>query len=386
MTVRRLAPHATTIFTEVSRLATQFDAINLGQGFPDTDGPESMIEAAVRALRDGHNQYPPGMGIPELRHAIVADETARTGLVHDPDTETLVTVGATEAIAAAVVGLVENDDEVVVIEPYYDSYVAAVAMAGATRRAARLVRSGGHIRLDVDSLRDAFSPRTRAVLVNTPHNPTGAVLPREDLEEIAALCHEFDAIAISDEVYSHLTYDGVEHVSIATLPGMAERTLRISSAGKLLNCTGWKIGWLTGPADLVEGARTARQYMSFTVASPLQPAVAHALRHEQGWIATLREDMQTRRDELAEILTGVGFDLVVAHGTYFLTADPGPLGVTDAAAWCLELPEKVGVAAVPFAPFTDAFTDDWSHLVRFAFCKRPEVLAEAGRRLQALVR
>ena len=386
MTVRRLAPHATTIFTEVSRLATQFDAINLGQGFPDTDGPESMIEAAVRALRDGHNQYPPGSGIPELRHAIVADETARTGLVHDPDTETLVTVGATEAIAAAVVGLVENDDEVVVIEPYYDSYVAAVAMAGATRRAARLVRSGGHIRLDVDSLRDAFSPRTRAVLVNTPHNPTGAVLPREDLEEIAALCHEFDAIAISDEVYSHLTYDGVEHVSIATLPGMAERTLRISSAGKLLNCTGWKIGWLTGPADLVEGARTARQYMSFTVASPLQPAVAHALRHEQGWIATLREDMQTRRDELAEILTGVGFDLVVTQGTYFLTADPGPLGVTDAAAWCLELPEKVGVAAVPFAPFTDAFTDDWSHLVRFAFCKRPEVLAEAGRRLRALAR
>ena len=384
MTVRRLAPHATTIFTEVSRLATRFDAINLGQGFPDTDGPESMIEAAVRALRGGHNQYPPGMGIPELRHAIVADETARTGLVHDPDTETLVTVGATEAIAAAVVGLVENDDEVVVIEPYYDSYVAAVAMAGATRRAARLIRSGGHIRLDVDSLRDAFSPRTRAVLVNTPHNPTGAVLPREDLEEIAALCREFDAIAISDEVYSHLTYDGVDHVSIATLPGMAERTLRISSAGKLLNCTGWKIGWLTGPADLVEGARTARQYMSFTVASPLQPAVAHALRHEQEWIATLRKDMQARRDELAGILTGVGFDLVVAQGTYFLTADPGPLGVTDAAAWCLELPEKVGVAAVPFAPFTDAFTDDWSHLVRFALCKRPEVLAEAGRRLQRL--
>ncbi|AWH93305.1 pyridoxal phosphate-dependent aminotransferase [Dietzia lutea] len=386
MTVRRLAPHATTIFTEVSRLATHFDAINLGQGFPDTDGPESMIEAAVRALRGGHNQYPPGMGIPELRHAIVADETARTGLVHDPETETLVTVGATEAIAAAVVGLVEYDDEVVVIEPYYDSYVAAVAMAGATRRAARLVRSGGHIRLDVDSLREAFSPRTRAVLVNTPHNPTGAVLPREDLEEIAALCHEFDAIAVSDEVYSHLTYDGVEHVSIATLPGMAERTLRISSAGKLLNCTGWKIGWVTGPADLVEGARTARQYMSFTVASPLQPAVAHALRHEQEWIATLREDMQARRDELAGILTGVGFDLVVAQGTYFLTADPSPLGVTDAAAWCLELPEKVGVAAVPFAPFTDAFTDDWSHLVRFAFCKRPEVLAEAGRRLQALAR
>lgn len=384
MTVRRLRPHATTIFSEVSQLATRFDAINLGQGFPDTDGPESMIEAAARAMREGHNQYPPGIGTPELRRAAADHETAHTGLVHDPDTEVLVTVGATEAIAAAVVGLVEYDDEVVVIEPYYDSYAATVAMAGATRRAARMVRSGGELRLDVDSLRDAFSPRTRAVLVNSPHNPTGAVLPREDLEQIAALCHEFDAIAISDEVYAHLTYDGVEHVSIATLPGMAERTLRISSAGKLLNCTGWKIGWLTGPADLVAGARTARQYMSFTVASPLQLGVAHALRHEQRWIATLRQDMQVRRDQLMDTLSGVGFDLVVAQGTYFLTADPRPLGVTDAAAWCLELPERIGVAAVPFAPFTDVFSDDWSHLVRFAFCKRPEVLDEAGRRLRAL--
>lgn len=386
MTVRRLRPHASTIFSEVSRLATRFDAINLGQGFPDTDGPASMIEAAARALRDGHNQYPPGTGLPELRQAAAEHETAHTGLVHDPDTEVVVTVGATEGIAAAVVGLVEPDDEVVVIEPYYDSYAATVAMAGATRRAARMVRTGDTIRLDVDSLRDAFSPRTRAVLVNTPHNPTGAVLPREDLEQIAALCHEFDAIAISDEVYAHLTYDGVGHVSIATLPGMAERTLRISSAGKLLNCTGWKIGWLTGPAHLVAGARTARQYMSFTVASPLQPAVAHALRHEQEWISALRQDMQARRDQLAHTLTEVGFDVVVAHGTYFLTADPRPLGVTHAAAWCLDLPERIRVAAVPFAPFTDAFSGDWSHLVRFAFCKRPDVLDEAGRRLGALAR
>ena len=384
MTVRRLAPHATTIFSEVSRLATQHDAINLGQGFPDTDGPASMIEAAARAMRDGHNQYPPATGVPELRQAVVDLELVSTGIVRDPDTEVLVTVGATEAIAGAVVGLVEPDDEVVVIEPYYDSYAATVAMAGATRRAARMVRVGDQFRLDVESLRAAFSPRTRAVLVNTPHNPTGAVLPREDLEEIAALCHHFDAIAISDEVYEHLTYDGVEHVSIATLPGMAERTLRISSAGKMLNCTGWKVGWLTGPADLVAGARTAKQYMSFTGATPLQMGVAHALRHEQEWISTLRDGMQDRRDLLANILTGVGFDLVVGQGTYFLTADPRPLGVTDAAAWCLDLPERLGVAAVPFAPFTDAFADDWSHLVRFAFCKRPEVLDEAGTRLRGL--
>lgn len=386
MTVRRLAPHATTIFSEVTQLAVRHDAINLGQGFPDTDGPASMIEAAARAMREGHNQYPPGTGVPELRHAIVAHETAQTGLVHDPDTEVLVTVGATEAIAGAVMGLVEPDDEVVVIEPYYDSYAATVAMAGATRRAARMVRSGDTFRLDVDSLRAAFSPRTRAVLVNTPHNPTGAVLPREDLEQIAALCREFDAIAISDEVYGHLTYDDNEHISIATLPGMAERTLRISSAGKLLNCTGWKIGWVTGPAELVAGTRAAKQYMSYTAGTPLQLAVAHALRHEGPWISALRDQMQDRRDQLREILTGVGIDLVVAQGTYFLTADPRPLGVTDAARWCLDLPEQVGVAAVPFAPFTDAYSDEWSHLVRFAFCKRPEVLEEAGRRLRALAR
>ncbi|MDX2356410.1 pyridoxal phosphate-dependent aminotransferase [Dietzia sp. PP-33] len=384
MTVRRLAPYATTIFSEVSQLAVRFEAVNLGQGFPDTDGPASMIEAAARAMREGHNQYPPGTGVPELRRAIVAHETEHTGLVHDPDTEVLVTVGATEAIAGAVVGLVEPDDEVVVIEPYYDSYAATVAMAGATRRAARMVRSGDTFRLDVDSLRAAFSPRTRAVLVNTPHNPTGAVLPREDLEEMAALCHEFDAIAISDEVYEHLTFDGHEHVSIATLPGMADRTLRISSAGKMLNCTGWKVGWVTGPSDLVAGVRTAKQYMSFTGGTPLQLGVAHALRHEGEWIRALSAQMQDRRDHLVEILTGVGLDLAVTQGTYFLTADPRPLGVTDAASWCLELPEKIGVAAVPFAPFTDTYSDEWSHLVRFAFCKRPEVLAEAGRRLGGL--
>ena len=384
MTVRRLAPHSTTIFAEVSQLATRHDAINLGQGFPDTDGPASMIEAAARAMREGHNQYPPGAGVTDLRHAIADLELARTGLARDPDSEVLVTVGATEAIAGAVVGLVENDDEVVVIEPFYDSYAATIAMAGAVRTSARVVLSDGRFRLDVDSLRAAFSPRTRAVIVNTPHNPTGAVLPREDLEEIAALCLRFDAIAISDEVYENLTFDGVDHVSIATLPGMAERALRISSAGKMLNCTGWKVGWVTGPADLVAGARTAKQYMSFTGATPLQKGVAHALRNEQEWIGSLRHSMQARRDQLAEILTGVGFDLVVGQGTYFLTADPRPLGVTDAASWCLELPGEIGVAAVPFAPFVEDFADEWSHLVRFAFCKRPEVLAEAGRRLQAL--
>lgn len=386
MTVRRLQPHACTIFSEVTQLAVRFGAVNLGQGFPDSDGPASMISAAARAMREGHNQYPPGSGVPELRHAIVAHETEHTGLTHDPDTEVLVTVGATEAIAGAVVGLVEPDEEVVVIEPYYDSYAATVAMAGATRRAARMVRSGDTFRLDVDSLRAAFSPRTRAVLVNTPHNPTGAVLPREDLEQLAALCVEFDAIAISDEVYEHLTYDDNEHVSIATLPGMAERTLRISSAGKMLNCTGWKIGWVTGPAELVAGVRAAKQYMSYTAGTPLQLGVAHALRHEGEWIGTLRARMQARRDQLAGILTGAGLDLVDAQGTYFLTADPRPLGVTDAVSWCLALPREVGVAAVPFAPFTDVYADDWSHLVRFAFCKRPEVLDEAGRRLGALAR
>lgn len=385
MTVRRLRAHASTIFAEVSQLSTRHDAVNLGQGFPDTDGPASMLDAATRAMREGHNQYPPGAGVPQLRAAVVDHVAAHTGLTYDPDTEVLVTVGATEAIAASVVGLVEADNEVVVIEPLYDSYAATVAMAGATRRSARLVRVGDSYRLDVDSLREAFSSRTRAVLVNTPHNPTGAILPREDLAEIAALCHEFDAIAISDKMYEHLTFDGYKHVSIATLPGMRERTVRISGAAKMLNCTGWKIGWLTGPADLVAGARTAKQYMSFASGTPLQLGVAHALRHEDEWINSLRDSMRDQRDQLTEVLTGVGFDLAVTQGTYFITADPRPLGVTDAARWCLELPEQIGVAAVPFAPFTDVYLEEWSHLVRFAFCKRPEVLAEAGRRLQALV-
>lgn len=384
MAVRRLAPYATTIFSEVSQLSARHNAVNLGQGFPDTDGPASMLEAAARAMREGHNQYPPGAGVLELRAAVVDHVAAHTGLTYDQDTEVLVTVGATEGIAASVVGLVEDDDEVVVIEPFYDSYAATVAMAGATRRSARLVRSGNSYRLDVDSLRAAFSPRTRAILVNTPHNPTGAVLPREDLAEIAALCHEFDAIAISDEVYEHLTFDGHEHVSIATLPGMRERTVRISGAAKMLNCTGWKIGWLTGPADLVAGARTAKQYMSYASGTPLQLGVAHALRHEDAWIRGLRGSMRAQRDQLTDILTGLGFDLVVTQGTYFITADPRPLGVTNAAQWCLDLPGRIGVAAVPFAPFVDEYVDEWSHLVRFAFCKRPEVLAEAGRRLQAL--
>lgn len=384
MAVRRLAPYATTIFSEVSQLSARHNAVNLGQGFPDTDGPASMLEAAARAMREGHNQYPPGAGVPDLRAAVVSHVAAHTGLTYDQDTEVLVTVGATEGIAASVVGLVEDDDEVVVIEPFYDSYAATVAMAGATRRSARLVRSGDSYRLDVDSLRAAFSPRTRAVLVNTPHNPTGAVLPREDLAEIAALCHEFDAFAISDEVYEHLTFDGHEHVSIATLPGMRERTVRISGAAKMLNCTGWKIGWLTGPADLVAGARTAKQYMSYASGTPLQLGVAHALRHEDAWIRELRGSMRAQRDQLTDILTGLGFDLAVTQGTYFITADPRPLGVTDAAQWCLDLPGRIGVAAVPFAPFVDEYADEWSHLVRFAFCKRPEVLAEAGRRLQAL--
>ena len=384
MTVQRLRPFTSTIFSEVSQLATAHGAVNLGQGFPDTDGPAGMLEAAARALREGHNQYPPGQGVPALRQAVTAHVAEHTGLGHDPDSEVLVTVGATEGIAAAVLGLVEPGDEVVVVEPYYDSYAAVVAMAGATRRSARLVRDGASFRLDVDSLRAAFSPRTRAVLVNTPHNPTGAVLPREDLEAVAALCHEFDAVAVSDEVYEHLVFDGREHVSIATLPGMWERTVRVSGAAKTFNCTGWKIGWLTGPEALVSAARTAKQYLSYAAGTPLQLAVAHALTHEREWIPALREDLRERRDLLSGLLVDAGFEVATTGGTYFLTADPRPLGVTDAAAWSLELPEQVGVAAVPFAPFVADFAGEWSHLVRFAFCKRPEVLAEAGRRLLAL--
>ncbi|KXF88380.1 aminotransferase [Rhodococcus ruber Chol-4] len=382
-TVERLRPFASTIFAEMTALAVTHDAVNLGQGFPDTDGPRAMLDVARQAIADGVNQYPPGPGTPELRRAIAADRAARYGLEHDPDGEVLVTFGATEAISAAVLGLVEPGEEVLLTEPYYDSYAASVALAGATRRTVPLTRAGSGFVLDVDALRAAVTDRTRMLVVNTPHNPTGTVYDDEALRALAELACERDLLVLSDEVYEHLVFDGRQHRPIASLPGMAERTVTVSSAAKMFNVTGWKIGWALGPRELIDGVRTAKQFMSFVAGAPFQPAVAYALTHEQPWVAAQRDDLQRRRDLLSAALTDAGFGVLDSAGTYFVCADVTPVGVTDGVAFCRTLPERIGVAAVPVSAFVDD-PRQWNHLVRFAFCKRDDVLLEGVRRLRSL--
>jgi N-succinyldiaminopimelate aminotransferase len=380
--VPRLRPFTSTIFAEMTALATRTGAVNLGQGFPDTDGPAEMLATAQRAIADGVNQYPPGPGRPELRQAI-AEHRRRYGTEYDPDTQVLVTVGATEAIAAALLALVEPGDEVVLIEPYYDSYAASVALAGATRKVVSLVEDGDRFALDVDALRAAVTPRTKALLLNSPHNPSGTVFTRTEMEEVARLCQEHDLIAITDEVYEHLIFDGREHVTLSALPGMADRTLAISSSGKTFNSTGWKIGWVCGPAELVGAVRAAKQFLTFVGGAPFQPAVAYALRNELAWVDQLRDDLQRKRDRLSAGLSDAGFGVRPAAGTYFVCADVRPLGFADGAELCRQLPERIGVAGVPVQVFTD-HPEQWQHLVRFAFCKRDEVIDEAIARLRKL--
>ncbi|NNG96443.1 pyridoxal phosphate-dependent aminotransferase [Gordonia araii] len=383
MTVARLRPFGETIFAEISALAAEHDAINLGQGFPDDDGPASMLAAAQRAIAEGRNQYPPGLGVPELRHAVSEHQSQRYGLHYAPDAEVLITVGATEAIAGAVVGLVEPGSEVVLIEPYYDAYAATVAVAGATRRTVPMIPDGDGFRLDRTRLAEAFGPRTAAIIVNSPHNPTGTVLSVADLQAIADLCVAHDAIAIADEVYEHLLFDGRTHRSIASLPGMWERTVRISSAAKTFNCTGWKVGWLSGPAELVAGARAAKQFMSYVASGPFQPAVADALNTEMAWVDESAAALERKRDILSTALDDAGLIVHRSEGTFFVCADPRPLGFDDGAAFCRELPARIGVAAIPVSAFVDD-EDPWRHLVRFAFAKRDDSLTEAARRLSTL--
>lgn len=386
-TVKRLRPFGATIFAEMSALAVQHDAINLGQGFPDEDGPASMLDAAQQAIRSGLNQYPPGLGVPELRRAIAADRLARYGEELDPDTQVLVTVGATEAIAGAVLGLVEPGSEVILIEPYYDSYAAVVAMAGAVRVPVPLVPDGAGFALDTDALAAAITPRTAALIINSPHNPTGKVFTDSELARVAALAVEHDLLVISDEVYERLLFDGRTQTPMASLPGMADRTVTISSAAKTFNCTGWKIGWACGTPELITGVRAAKQFLSYVGGAPFQPAVAVALDTEQAWVKNLRESLQRRRDRLAEALTGLGFEVHSSHGGYFVCADPRPLGFSDSAELCRRLPETVGVAAVPVSAFCDPNTDtadQWNHLVRFTFAKRDAVIDEAISRLARL--
>ena len=387
MTVERLKPYAVTIFAEMSALAARIGAVNLGQGFPDEDGPAAMLAAAKKAIADGVNQYPPGLGIPELREAIAEQRSRRYGTEYDPDTEVLVTVGATEAIAASVLGLVEPGSEVLLVEPFYDSYSPVIAMAGCHRRAVPMRQDGDGFAIDVEGLRAAIGPKTRALIVNSPHNPTGMVAGDDELRALTALAVEADLLVIADEVYEHLVFDGRQHLPLANYPGMAERTITISSAAKMFNVTGWKIGWACGPADLIAGVRAAKQYLSYVGGAPFQPAVALALSTEDTWVQALCASLQTRRDRLSAALTDIGFDVHNSSGTYFLCADPRPLGYHDSTAFCADLPQRVGVAAIPMTAFCDpaaAHAEQWKHLVRFAFCKRDDTLDEAIRRLQTL--
>jgi N-succinyldiaminopimelate aminotransferase len=375
-----LQPFTTTIFNEMSLLAARTGSINLGQGFPDVDGPPEVAEAAIAAIRSGHNQYPPGPGLPALRQAVAEHQRRCYGLEHDPDTEVVVTMGATEAIAGAVLGLCEPGDEVVTLEPYYDSYAATIAMAGATRRVVTL--RAPDFALDPAALAAAVTGKTRLVLLNSPHNPTGRVLSAEELQAVADVCVEHNLLAVTDEVYEHLVYDG-RHIPLATLPGMAERTVTIGSLGKTFSCTGWKVGWACGPADLIAAVRTAKQYLSYSGATPFQHAAVVALGLPATYYEDLARGLAERRDLLSQGLRDAGLTTFRSQGTYFVTTDISSVGGTDGVEFCLGLPERVGVVAVPMSVFYDD-PDAGRTLVRFAFCKRPEILAEAAARLKGL--
>ena len=378
----RLQGFGTTIFAEMSALAVRTGAINLGQGFPDTDGPTAVLEAAVEAIRSGrHNQYPPGPGIPELRTAIAAHQERFYGLAVDPDTEVLVTAGATEAIAAVLIGLCEAGDEVVAFQPTYDSYGASIAMADA--RLVPVTLEWPDLAVDLDALAAAMTPKTRLLLLNSPHNPTGKVFTHDELAAIAALCVERDILAVTDEVYEHLVFDGT-HEPLSSFPGMAERTLSISSAGKTFSVTGWKIGWISGPAELVAAARTAKQFLTYVNGGPFQPAVALGLGLGDEFFRSVAGDLQAKRDVFCDGLRAAGIDVFVPQGTYFATVDVRTLGATDGLEFCRSLADRCGVVAVPSSVFYDDPARGAPY-VRFAFCKQESVLAEAVARLATLV-
>jgi N-succinyldiaminopimelate aminotransferase len=375
--VERMHGFGTTIFAEMSALAVATESVNLGQGFPDVDGPAEMLEAAVAAIWDGrHNQYPPGPGQPELRRAIAEHQRRFYGLHYDPDAEVLVTAGATEAIAAALLALVGPGDEVITFEPYYDSYAASIALSGARRRVITLRRQADGWGFDPAELRRAVNERTRVLLLNSPHNPTGKVFDVAELRLIAELALEHDLTVVTDEVYEHLIFDGT-HIPLATLPGMRDRTVTISSAGKTFSVTGWKIGWVCAAPPLVAAVRTVKQFLTYVNGGPFQPAVATALGFDDTYYTGIAEALRGQRDVLCAGLLARGFDVVVPAGTYFATADVG----ADAVQFCRALPVRHRVVAVPSSVFYDS--DAGAHYVRFAFCKQVPVLEEALRRLDA---
>jgi N-succinyldiaminopimelate aminotransferase len=378
----KLQGFGTTIFAEMTALAAATGSVNLGQGFPDTDGPRAVLDAAIAAINGGQNQYPPGPGMPVLRQAIAAHQQRFYGLSYDADTEVLVTAGATEALAGALLGLLDAGDEVVLFEPMYDSYQACIALAGAVAKPVTL-RPPGY-GFDLDELRAAITAKTRLLLINTPHNPTGKVLDRAEMQAIADLAIEFDLIVLTDEVYEHLVFEGSGHIAMATLPGMRDRTLSISSGGKTFNTTGWKIGWLCGPPELIVAARTAKQFLTYVSGGPFQPAIAVGLGLDDSYFAELAADLQAKRDRLLPGLAAAGFDVYPTSGTYFVTVDIRPLRADgDGMAFCRELPGRCGVVAIPNEVFY-ANRHEGRHLVRFAFCKRIEVLDDVVARLATL--
>ncbi|MCW3474976.1 aminotransferase [Limobrevibacterium gyesilva] len=368
----------TTIFTVMSALAVQHGSINLGQGFPDTDGPEDVLRTAAEALLDGRNQYPPMTGVPELRRAVAATNARFYGLEVDPDSEVVVTSGATEAITASLMALVNPGDEVVLIEPLYDTYLPVVRLLGAIPRLVRLTPPKWE--LPRAELAAAFGPKTKAILLNTPMNPTGKVFTGAELAFIAELLQKHDAYAICDEVYEHLTFDGWKHIPLMTLPGLRDRCLRIGSAGKTFSLTGWKVGYITAPKALAAVAAKAHQNLVFTTPPNLQRAVAVGLGKDDAYFAQLSADLAARRDRLSEGLARIGFTVLPVQGSYFVTADFRPLGFNgDDVAFCRHITEQAGVTAIPVTAFYEGAAPN--HFARFAFCKRPEVLDEAVARL-----
>ena len=378
----RLAPFGTTIFAEMSALAVELNAVNLGQGFPDTDGPREVLDAAIEAVNGGLNQYPPGPGMKVLRDAIAEHQSRFYGLTYDPDSEILVTAGATEALAGALLGILEPGDEVVVFEPMYDSYQACIALAGA--RAVPVTLRPPNFRPDIEALRSAIGPRTKVLLVNSPHNPTGMLLNDAECNAIAELAEQHDLIVLSDEVYEHLVFDGLKHRSLAEFGSLRERTLVVSSGGKTFNTTGWKIGWLCGPRNLVAAARAAKQFLTYVNGAPFQPAIAVGLGLPSSYFSTVASGLQARRDELVPALRDVGFDVYRTSSTYFVTADCRPVSTDgDGMTFVRQLAREAGVVAIPNAVFySEANRHEGRSLVRFAFCKRKEVVSEAAQRLR----
>jgi N-succinyldiaminopimelate aminotransferase len=375
-----MVEHSTSIFAEMSLLAAEVGAVNLGQGFPDTDGPHELAEIAAGAIRDGRgNQYPPAHGLPELREAIAAHQARFYGLDVNAGTGVVVGTGASEVLQSALMALVDDGDEVVMFEPWFDIYGAGISLARGVRVGVPL--AGPRLRPDLDRLRSAITPRTRVLLLNSPHNPTGIVMTREELEGIAAIAIEHDLVVISDEAYEHLWFDGHPHIPISTLPGMFERTVTVGSGGKSFSFTGWKVGWASGPAHLISAVRVVRQHLSYVSGGPFQFAMAAGLRLPDSYFTDFRADLSDKRDLLSTGLAGLGFGVLESEGTYFLTTDVRPLGYADGLQFCRDMPHRAGVVAIPH----QALCDDpaiGAPYVRWAFCKRPSVLQEALERLE----